>query len=310
MKKKILFFVKLIVLTLGLFVFCFLVVMPQYTGNYQAAMLDKVQRLKSTEGPKIVLIGNSNLTFGIDSRMLEEAFGMPVVNMALHAGTGNAFNEQVAKYNVNEGDIYVIAHTNYDDEDIIKNQMLAWITIENHWELYSLIRPEDWPQMIKAYPTYLRKCLTMWRTETGNRESDDCYRRSAFNEYGDIYYPRPESVGGIDFSSVTINHMSAAAANRLNELGSYLEERGAKMVIAAYPVAVYEKTPTEEEYYEMGREMSELLNYPVISDFRDYRIDQSYFYDTHTHLTDEGARIRTEQFIEDLQDYLDGVEKY
>lgn len=310
MKKKLAFFIKLIVLTAILFVFCFVIVMPQYTGNYQASMIDKVERLKSTQGPKIVLIGNSNLAFGIDSAMIEEAFGMPVVNMGLHGGVGNAFNEQAARLNVDEGDIYIVAHTNYDDADVIKNPMLAWITIENHWELYSLIRPKDWPDMVLAYPTYLKKCLTMWRTETGNTETNDCYRRSAFNEYGDIYYPRPQTEGGIDFSSVTINHINDTTAERLNELNAYLSERGATMLVAAYPVAIYEKTPSPEAYYEMGNEMAQMLDCPVISDFRDYMLDEAYFYNSHTHLTDEGTRIRTEQLIEDIQNYMDGHSVY
>ena len=141
MKKKVLFFGKLFIVTLLLFVFCFGVVMPQYTGNYQASMVDKAARLRSVEGPKIVLIGNSNLAFGMDSQMLEEAFSMPVVNMGLHGGVGNVFNEQAARLNVTPGDIYVVCHSNYDDTDAIKNPELAWITIENHFELYKLIRP-------------------------------------------------------------------------------------------------------------------------------------------------------------------------
>lgn len=59
---------------------------PQYLGNYQASLIDKVERLESIQEPKIVLIGDSNLAFGIDSERIEEAFGMPVVNMGLHGG--------------------------------------------------------------------------------------------------------------------------------------------------------------------------------------------------------------------------------
>ncbi|MBO4337416.1 MAG: hypothetical protein J5842_05020, partial [Lachnospiraceae bacterium] len=184
-KKTIVFFINCIVLLMVLFVFCFVIVMPQYGGNYQAAMLDKVARLKATEGERIILIGNSNLAFGMDSQMLEQALGKPVINMGLHGGTGNCFNERAALLDVHEGDLYVICHTNYDDTDEIKNPLLAWITIEDHPELYSLVRPKDWPQMVKAYPTYLSKCLDFWRKGTGNGETDDSYRRSAFNERGD-----------------------------------------------------------------------------------------------------------------------------
>ena len=84
MKKKMTFFLKCGILLLLLFGFCFFMVMPQYEGNYQAATQDKVRLLKQTKGPKIVLIGNSNLAFGIDSAQIEQAFGMPVVNMGVN----------------------------------------------------------------------------------------------------------------------------------------------------------------------------------------------------------------------------------
>lgn len=310
MKKKMTFFLKCGILLLVLFCFCFFVVMPQYEGNYQAATQDKVRLLKQTKGPKIVLIGNSNLAFGIDSSLIEEAFGMPVINMGVHGGVGNAFNEQAALLNVDEGDLYIICHTNYDDADVIKNQKLAWITIENHPELYSFIRPKDWPEMIKAYPTYLRDCLTMWRTGTGNQETNDAYRRSAFNAYGDNYYPRPRQGEDIDFSPVTINHINEESAARLNALCDKLKAQGADMVIAAYPIAAYENAPTPEEYYEMGVEMSRALSCSVISDFRDYMYDTSYFYDSHSHLTDAGVRIRTQQLIADIRRYFEGESVY
>ena len=310
MKKKGIFFLKCIVLLLLLFGFCFGVVMPQYEGNYQAATQDKVRLLKETQGPKIVLIGNSNLAFGIDSAQIEQAFGMPVVNMGVHGGVGNAFNEQAALLNVDEGDLYIICHTNYDDTDVIKNQKLAWITIENHPELYAFIRPKDWPEMIRAYPTYLRDCLKMWRSGTGNRETNDAYRRSAFNAYGDNYYPRPEPGENIDFSPVVINHISEETATRLNNLYQKLQEQGADMVIASYPIAAYEKAPSPEEYYEMGLEMSRALSCSVISDFRDYMFDTDYFYDSHSHLTDAGVQIRTKQLITDIQRYFDGERIY
>lgn len=310
MKKNLLFFLKLIVVVVLFACFFLFVVMPQYTNNYQASMIDKVERLESVQGPKIVLVGNSNLAFGIDSAKIEQAFSMPVVNTGLHGGLGNAFNEQAAKLNVNKGDIYIICETNYNDNDQISNPELAWITIENHFELWKLLRAKDvWP-MMQAYPTYLRNCLSMWSEETGNVDSGDCYSRNAFNEYGDDIYKRPESQGGIDFSFVTINHISNAAAKRLNKLNDYLSSRGATMLIAAYPIANCKNAPSDEEYFEMWKEIAEAVDCPVISDFRNYRYGTEYFYNTHLHLTDEGVILRTNQLIKDLEDYQNGKRIY
>ena len=83
------------------FIFCTIVagavweIMPQYDTSYNAALHDKIDRIEMIEEPKIVLIGNSNVAFGFDSEMIEEAFGMPVVNMGLHGALGNAFHEEM-----------------------------------------------------------------------------------------------------------------------------------------------------------------------------------------------------------------------
>lgn len=304
-KKTIQFFVKLIVVAVILFVFSFVVVMPQYGGNYQASMVDKTNRLQSIEGPKIVLLGNSNLAFGMNSERLSQLTGMPVVNMGLHGGVGNAFNESVAKLNVCEGDIYIIVHDNWSDNDTIKNPELAWITMENHPQLLRLIRWKDIPSLAKAFPTYLRKCVHMWGTQTGNAEQTNAYRRSAFNEYGDNIYPRPQTEGEIELEKVTINPVSDVAANRVKKLQAYLEARGATLYVAGYPICVSDKTPTEAEYDAFEADLKQKLGHTdahpiVISHYNDYRYDLSYFYDSYLHLTDAGIILRTDQLYQDI----------
>jgi len=304
LKEKFLFFIKLIIVTVLVSVFAFAVVMPQYTGNYQASMVDKVARLQSMEGRKIVLLGNSNLAFGMNSGMVEEAFGVQTVNMGLHGGVGNAFNESVARLNVEEGDIYVIFHDNYTDNDTIKNPELAWITIENHFGMWRLLRPKDILPMARAFPTYLHKCIDMWASQTGNAEETNAYRRSAFNERGDNFYPRPKTQGGIDFSKVTVNPVSEKAAVRINQLNTYLTKRGALLLVAGYPIAECETTPSREAYAAFEEDLKEKLDCPVISDYNEYRMASDYFYDSYLHMTDAGVTLRTNLFIQDLKQYL------
>ena len=106
-KKTLSLFIKLAVLFSALIVFSVVVIGPQYQESYQAALKDKVDRIMSIDEPKIVLIGNSNLAFGMQSQLIEEEFGMPVVNLGLHGSTGHPIIEEVAKLNVNPGDIYI-----------------------------------------------------------------------------------------------------------------------------------------------------------------------------------------------------------
>lgn len=104
MKKfilKILLFFGLFILSAVLFT-CFdiLIIRNQYLGSYQTSLTDKVRRLEEIEEPKVVLVGNSNVAFGIDSEKIEKAFDIPVVNLELHGDLGNAFHENIAKLSI------------------------------------------------------------------------------------------------------------------------------------------------------------------------------------------------------------------
>ena len=310
MKKKIMFWIKLLLMALMVFVFCFYFVMPQYTYNNQAAMVDKVNRLESIDGAKITLVGNSNLAFGIQSQLLEDEMGMPVANMGLHGGVGNVFNEQAAKINIHEGDLIILSPSSFNDNDRIKNPELAWITIENHKNMWRFIRFKDIPDMAMAYPTYLKKCIGMWSNGTGNRDTEPIYSRSKYNEYGDNIYPRPQSTEDLELEGyVAIPTISDAYVKRVNALNKYVTERGATLLIAAYPIAWHENAPSKEEYEKFEQELRQRLDCQVISDYTQYCFEPEYFFNTYLHLTDEGAKMRTELLIQDLKKYLEESDK-
>lgn len=299
-KEIIVFIVKL-----GLFcLFAFLYinhVLPQYSGEYNAALIDKVERLKSINEPKIVLIGNSNLSFGIDSELLEKEIGMPVVNMGLHGGLGNAFHEEMARYKVNKGDVYIICHTDFSDDDSISDAVLAWITIENHYELWKILRIKDLYTMAKGFPIYLKKCLDLYVTGEGNADNGGL-SRSAFNQYGDIGILREGSEYTFT-DKVTCPKISPITVKRLNKLNKYLESKGAVMLVAGYPIGKGELTDDIQKYEEFTEELREQLDCDVISDYSDYMFEYNYFYNSYLHLNTEGAKIRTEQLIEDIKQW-------
>lgn len=305
MKKKVVFFTKCLIMLVLIAVFCFVIVMPQYLLNYQASLIDKNERLCSLDEAKIVLVGNSNWAFGVDSQKLEEAMGMPVVNMGMHGGIGNPFNEQAAVQNIHEGDIVIISYSNFADGDIIKNPGPAWITIENHPALWKYIRLKDWPSMIKAYPTYLKDCLDLWSQGIGNMDSGTEYSRLQFNEYGDNIYDRPALIiSDEELAEAHIPEIGDETIDRLNKLNQTLQEKGATLLVTPYPTPVTSYTPPVEEYVAFSDQIEERLDFPLIGRYEDYRMDKNLFYNTYLHLNNEGKQLRTQMLIDDLQEYL------
>ncbi len=289
--------------------FDYFIIGSQYEYNYQASLIDKVDRLESINEPKIILVGHSNLSFGIDSKMLEEATGMPVVNLGLHGGLGNAFHEEIAKLNINEGDIVIVCHSSFSDTDTISDTALAWITVDKNKELWKIIRNKDYPSMLKAYPDYLKNDFFLWITHKGNIDAGGCYSRNAFNEYGDVVY-KPEDgqmdveefFKDTDTNNIVVPQIGDVCVNRLNEYNKFITDRGATMLIAGYPIAYGEYASFgKKDFEEFKKELQDRLDCEIISDYTDYFYPYDYFYNTTLHLTKEGAEIRTAQLISDIE---------
>lgn len=276
----------------------------QYTKAYTASVIDKVARLESIDESKIILVGNSNVAIGFDSATIEEAFDMPVVNMGLNGALCNSFHEGLAMLNIGEGDIVVVAHSDYSDETSEMDADILWLTLENHAELIPVLRLDYAWKLIKGFPSYLQNNISLFLNGTGNAEWEGIYARDAFNEYGDSNYPRPDCEYTFTPDTGEALEVSTVTTNRLNELNAYCIAQGATLVVAGYPIGDGEYTASVESYQAAQALLEAQLDCAVISDFTDYFIPYEYFYDSHLHLNDAGVAIRTNQFIEDLTAYL------
>ncbi len=300
------FIIKLALLPILIFIIPLILlftVCPQYTHEYNASFIDKIHRLESINEPKIMLVSNSNLAFGIQSDLIEQEIGMPVVNLGLHGGLGNAFHERMPLFNLTEGDIIVIAHLTYADDDVISDPELALLTVENYFHFWKIFRAKDLPRIICTLPKYTYKCLFRFiRHADKEPATPTCYARSAFNEYGDNIFPRNEEAGE---SKPELRHPSAntICMERINEFYRFCKAKGISVVIAGTPIVSGLPDFNMEEYRQFQNDVENLAECPVISDFTDYVFDKKYFYEGALHMTNEGARLRTEQLITDLKGF-------
>lgn len=305
MKKFILKIAILCTLFIVLILFDFFVIGNQYEQNYQASIIDKIERLKSINEPKIILVGDSNVAFGFRSELIEKEFNMPVVNLGLHGGLSSSFHERMAMQNINRGDIVVLANAGYAGGNTIGNYELEWITLEKHKELWPIHKNDGNLKFEIAYFKYMFKCLGLFLTKKGNIALESSYSRKSFNKYGDnIGADKYESKYEFTKGSVNVPDVDEVFTKRINELNKFCQENGAICLIAGYPIGNGEFTPKDEEYIEFENKLKSLVDCPVISSFCDYKIDYKYFYDTNLHLNTEGAIIRTNQFIKDLKAFL------
>lgn len=304
--KKIVFFsIVVIICFASISAFDYFMISSQFKYTYQASLIDKVDRLESINASKIILVGNSNVAFGICSDEIQKELEMPVVNLGFHAGMGNAFLEQIAKLNINEDDIVVICHSTFSDDDEIIDPSVAWITYDFNDSIWPIFREKDYKTILFAYPNYLRKSCFLWLLNSGNRIPNSCYSRTAFNEYGDVVFrPDSQKVDNDYFAAKTVKvpEINDICVNRLNELNEYCMKHGATMVVAGYPIAYGQYAEfTEKDIENFQEQLATVLDCDVISNYMDYLYPYDYFYNESLHMTDDGAKIRTKQLILDLK---------
>lgn len=272
--------------------------------SYNAAAVDKKARLMALDSPKIVLVAGSNFAFGIDSEMIETQTGYPVVNLGLHAGVGYQFYAEMAKDNLNKGDIVVVGFE-YDLYNGLMDIESVLHTLEIDWSLAEDLAPQTWVSVATGLPQYtFNRAIN---TLLGKRLTyEGVYSRASFNVYGDIAVDRPTNIMTnaardawvtIDPSLVTKDFLAYFSAYK-----KAVEAKGATLVMTFASLDELNLDPDSDIAGFMDK--LESLEIPLLHDPLEVVYPDDYFYDTHYHLNNTGVTIRTQALIDRLMPYL------
>ena len=279
---------------------------PQYDKTFVGALDEKIDRLNSIEEDKIVVVGGSSVAFGLDSALIEEQTGMPVVNFGLYAALGTKVMLDLSRQGIKEGDVVIIApemdaqtlSMYFNTETTLQAadgdlSILSQVNIEN---IFSLIGG-SWKYLTNKFSYFIN----------GNApDPEGVYNADSFNEYGDVEYPRPNNVMGLYYDPNTMINLDKSIVDEkfvdyLNDYITYCERRGADVYFSFCPMnenALVEGTD-DDSIDAFVEYLDDVLKCDVISDPRDYIYEAGYFYDSNFHLNDAGVILRSVKLIED-----------
>lgn len=278
---------------------------PQYSETYLGELAAKYERLKDTDGAKIILIGGSNLAFGVDSATIEEYMDMPVVNFGLYATLGTKLMLDLSKANINKGDIIVVCpEMDPQTLSLYFNAEAAWQAADSDYSMLLHVGKDNAGEMFGGFWDYATAKIGYFTGE--GLSPTGVYTKAAFNEYGDISYERPYNTMALGYDpntpiSLKPDIVDDEFIEYLNKYTEYAKRRGATVYFSFPPMneAAVEGTD-DKSLSEFYGYLSGKLDCEVISDPRDYIIDAGYFYDSNYHLNDAGVPIRTMRLVEDL----------
>jgi len=277
----------------------------QYDDTFLGELKGKHARLKETDGAKIVLIGGSSLAFGLDSALLEEYMGMPVVNYGLYATIGTKAMLDLSRAHIGRGDIVVLCpETDAQTYSLYYNAHSMWQAIDSDPSLFLDTGLDNFGKLAAGFPAFALEKLNFVR-QNAKPAPSGIYAEASFNEYGDVSVERKYNEMPTNYDpSMTISLTPALLdedfVSYLNEYAASCRLRGAKVYFSFPPMNDAAVTSTAEETDAFYVTLGQSLDFPVISDVRDYILPSAYFYDTNFHLNSRGALLRTSLLADDL----------
>lgn len=190
-------FILKIVAISGIVVLIFLLMLiclPMDKDCYLREYNKKIELIKSTPSPRIILVGASTLAFGVDSKQISDSLGINVINMGLHAGIGARYYLDHYLQYIRQGDIVLMSPSYYADFIEGANgfpETMPDLMIATNWRNVEKLNIHQIIQLIKGTPFYcLRSILDLFKSpmnEFDPKQENLEFRfiASGFNEYGD-----------------------------------------------------------------------------------------------------------------------------
>lgn len=303
-----------------------LVVIPE-AGDYAKASVDKHRRLQSIAGPKVVFVGGSNLSYGLDSGAVDRALPHEVVNMGLNSFLGVRYLLAEVENDLRAGDIVALSFEHElfftaPDNDFVDGSPIEQLMLIKAMPA-SAKYLTNWKQrvaVLKAVPSVVQiklermvvAALALLRgRSTGPRIGTIEWvegSRTAFNEYGDMTRHLDARVTDIELEEGRRLDGEQLRDEPFVELARFRDAMQAKGV-----TVLFLPPPTPEGYYRHYQQHLDALYARLAGVFpgvqllaqSPYVYPDEVFFDDISHLgTRDSLADRTARVIEDLRNGL------
>ena len=165
----------------------FLPATPRASKSLLFANQKKDELLQHAKPPRMIFVGGSNLSFGINSEIIKNELNVSPLNTAVHASIGIRYMLENTIQYIKEGDTVVLAFEyehfyrdyNYTSEELLRTIFdvdISKIKLLNFRQAISLIRFVPRYSLTKINPFEYFRVV-----------ESDLYSVNSFNEYGDVY---------------------------------------------------------------------------------------------------------------------------
>lgn len=269
------------------------------------SIIDKTELLKNTPGPRIILVGGSNLCFGIDSKEIEKQTGYRVINAAIQGSYGMRFDISHIREYVKKGDVIVVSpeYRNFYGSSLNGDKVLLYILFDTYPKEKKHISVSHWLHLSQFFPKYavekINSVFKYYLMDRSTSVSNIVYMRNSFNKYGDVNAHWNLKPTPFDSYKSPRGEFNSDALELIKELESKCTDKNAKLFIT-FPCLQKTSYDNMETKIDLAYKRLKEVNLKLLGNPKRYQVNDSLLFNTAYHLNKKGVDIRTGLLIEDL----------
>jgi hypothetical protein len=282
-------------------------------NDYAKASVLKHTALDRDVPRQIVLVGGSNLAFGVDSTVIRKATGCPVVNMGMNGYFGPKFMLSEVKPNLRPGDVVVIAweYDNYYKTIEGTSDDLLMVTKSNP-SAFAYLDLGQIAGVIGRYPYVAQQKVLRLMTDaralfkpqhkaTGP-SIEEIESLAGFTKDGDLTSHlgvqwTKEREQGIDLVNTPPDRDIVPL---MVDFATDVEKRGVAVMISFTPVIQDFYVEQRKEIDRISAELAANPKLKVPRPASEFVFPSSQHFDTVYHLNAEGRAIRSRMLADDI----------
>jgi hypothetical protein len=297
---KVLVFIFLTIIIFAVLLFL-LPPTPRASKSLLFAEIKKDSLLINKQSPRIIFVGGSNLSFGLNSQMIKDSLRLHPVNTAIHASIGMKYMLENTLQYVKESDIFVLApeydyfyrEWDYGSEELMR--MILDVNKKN-------IRLLSLRQMINCTPFIGNLVLSKFdKFEYLNIVESDVYSVNSFNQYGDVYtHWDMQKRKFKPYVKINIAKYNPEVMEGIKTISKKMQEKGASVFIS-YPGLQDSSFLNSKESIKKVEKEYIANDFILLGTPERYMMLDSFMFNTPYHLNKKGMDYRTKLLIEDLR---------
>ena len=292
-----------LIFILMVFVLVFLSPTPQASKSLLFSKIKKDLLLEKEESPRIIFVGGSNLSFGLNSKMIKDSLDLNPINTGIHAGIGLIYMMESTLPYIREGDIVVLVpeYSQFlDDNSYGGLELFRTIMDVKKSDLFKL-NLKQFFGILKYFPNYALSKMNYH--EYFNVEESDIYSVDSFNEFGDVnahWKMKKQDFYPIVKNSENLNY---SVFDEIVKFERKIKEKKAILFIS-YPGLQKTSFENLKEEIKNIEKIYKENNFIILGTPERYMMPESMMFNTPYHLLKSGVDLRTSLLIEDIKKAL------